>query len=699
MPHRFVNIRLLRQRLQLCCLLAFVGSAQTALAASGGLIELPQSPSGAMVYSKQSGLDLRIDTTWAGVHGYRPITCRVTAQAPSQADKQIKIRFMAGQWRSDQPVIVAEKYFELPAGSMSVSTTLSVPQYSDWRTIGCETFVDGVRDDDLCQSQVPFNSPNTGHNFTVLMLDDIGFSAFRLFRDVRGGPAEVFLPTFNVQQENWSEYTSIDVAVTSPSDLASRREKNPDELAELLKWVRAGGNLWVISNAEDFQDAPGIEEALGIASDTPQEFDFDALLARGWRFPKLDNPASDSLDKYSQLHGQPSTEPVSNNIVAGQEAPEDSREWFTTRPFGMGTVTLLAFPETISRQESREIRWAITQSLLADRLSWELRHGTNPGRGNENFNDFLIPDVGTAPVTSFQVLLSLFVLGIGPINYFFLKSREKLPLLLLTVPAAALATTMFLLIYSFTSEGFGTLVRARSFTLLDQTADSAVCWSRLSYYAGIAPADGLEFPQDALVYPILPSSRLTDRREARRYAGQRREIVWDGTQQLTRGWLQSRTPTQYLTVTSRDTKKQIQFEPSADKLTATNQLGANIQLLVVEDHDGKIFLGEQLGNGKSVALAPSDQVQAMLKLRTLLANNEPEFPAGTIESLSLGSGIDLLPFSQNLMETQISAITSAVTKSWGPGSYIAVTDRGIDLSLGIDSATEDTSFHVVRGVW
>jgi hypothetical protein len=89
----------------------------------------------------------------------------------------------------------------------------------------------------------------------------------------------------------------------------------------------------------------------------------------------------------------------------------------------------------------------------------------------------------------------------------------------------------------------------------------------------------------------------------------------------------------------------------------------------------------------------------MLKLRTLLANNEPEFPAGTIESLSLGGGIDLLPFSQNLMETQISAITSAVTKSWGPGSYIAVTDRGIDLALGIDSATENTSFHVVRGVW
>ncbi|MDZ4659831.1 MAG: hypothetical protein SH868_19830 [Bythopirellula sp.] len=679
----------------IACLIQIHGQAW---AASGGVIELPSSPTGVMLYSKKSGIDLRIDTTWAGVHGYRPVTCRVTSQAPQQADKQIRIRFMAGNWRSDQPSMVVEKDFELPAGSMSASVTLSVPQYLNWRTVGCETFVDGVIDDELSDRQIPFSHSQSGHNFTAMLLDEIGGVSFRLFRDIRGAPAEVFSPTFDAQLGEWTEYSSMDVVVTTPADFKSRQKQSPERFQELVKWVRSGGNLWVISAESDFRDASEIENTLGLTeASSSAEYEFEALLKRGWRFPKLDNPASDALDKFSQLYSPQVI--ASEKDTLDPEMPEDSRQWFTTRPLGMGTVTLLMLPQTRSRQDVRELRWAITQSLLADRLSWDLRHGTDPDRGNDNFNDFLIPDVGAAPVTAFQVLLSLFVLGIGPVNYFLLKSREKLPLLLLTVPAAALATTLFLLIYSFTSEGFGTLVRARSFTLLDQKANSAVCWSRLSYYAGIAPSDGLEFPQDTLVYPILPSSRLSDRREMRRYAGQRREVIWDGSQQLTRGWLQSRTPTQYLTITSHDTEKQILFEPTQDKITAKNQLGVKILTLVVEDKEGKIFTGEMIDEGESLLLTPSTQIKAMLKLRTLLADNTPEFPAGTYESLSMGRGIDLLPFSQNLMETQLAAITSAVSQGWGPGTYIAVTDRGVDLSLGMNDINENSSFHVIRGVW
>ena len=96
---------------------------------------------------------------------------------------------------------------------------------------------------------------------------------------------------------------------------------------------------------------------------------------------------------------------------------------------------------------------------------------------------------------------------------------------------------------------------------------------------------------------------------------------------------------------------------------------------------------------------PIEQVKAMAALRTLLSANEPQFPAGTLESLSLGGGIDLLPFSRNLMETQIAAITSAVTKGWGPDTYIAITDEAVDLSLGIDDISENSSFHVVKGIW
>jgi hypothetical protein len=51
------------------------------------------------------------------------------------------------------------------------------------------------------------------------------------------------------------------------------------------------------------------------------------------------------------------------------------------------------------------------------------------------------------------------------------------------------------------------------------------------------------------------------------------------------------------------------------------------------------------------------------------------------------------------METQIAAITSAVSKGWGAGTYIAITDKGVDLALGMDDIDESSSFHIVRGIW
>jgi hypothetical protein len=677
-------------------------------AASGAVIELPISSSGKIVYSKQTDLDLRIDTNWAGTHGYRPVTCIVSARSPQTADRQIMIRISAGSFRNEQPAIVVEKEFELPAGELSATTRFLVPQYVEWRGISCETYVDGVKDDELSIRQFPFASSQSGNNFSALLFDDADRIPWRMFRSIRGGPAEIFDSPTGELLNSWTEYSSLDVVVTTLADLKIDHARNPERFPELLKWIRAGGNLWVCSAGKQYQHVPEIEQYLNLAGQgADTKTGPAALIARGWRFPKVDNPTNDALNQYSQLYS-----PVEADEIARLEARADggqqvdslqeetSTQWFTVRPVGMGTVTAFAMDHPdLSRGEARELSWAITQSLLTDRLSWNSRHGNVPDQGNDNFNDFLIPDVGAAPVTAFQVLLSLFVLGIGPVNYFFLKGREKLPLLLITVPVAAAITTVLLLIYGFTSEGFGTMVRARSFTLLDQTADSAVCWSRLSYFAGMAPSEGLEFPRDTLVYPILPSLRLGDHREMRRYANQRRELHWIGSQRLVDGWLASRTPTQYLTITSRDSEMEVDIEVQEDSLAVTNRLGVDIQTLVVEGRDGTIYMGNKLADGASLELLPVDQVKAMSVLRTLLSDNEPQFPAGTYESLTLGSGIDLLPFSRNLMETQIAAITSAVSKGWGAGTYIAITDKGVDLALGMDDIDESSSFHIVRGIW
>ena len=143
------------------------------------------------------------------------------------------------------------------------------------------------------------------------------------------------------------------------------------------------------------------------------------------------------------------------------------------------------------------------RSLLMPRLAWAMRHGNKPDEANVEFNNWLIPGVGVAPVGQFQFLISLFVLVIGPLNYWWLKRRKKLPMLLATVPAAAAVVTLLLLSFGVLADGLGVRVRARSLTMLDQTAGEAATWARLSYYAGINPRDGLALPRDTVVYPIM----------------------------------------------------------------------------------------------------------------------------------------------------------------------------------------------------
>ena len=216
------------------------------------------------------------------------------------------IRIFAGNFRSAQPAIVVEKEFELPAGELSAAVRLLVPQYVEWRGVGCETFVDGIRDEELSLRQVPFaSSQSGGQNFAALLYDDADRVPWRMFRNIRGGPAEVFDSPTGELLESWTEYSSLDVVVTTVADLKIDHARNPERFPELLKWVRAGGNLWVCSAGSQYQHVPEIEDFLGIVVDGASEATDPASLLRGvGGFPRLIIPAATSSLSTASSMGQ-----------------------------------------------------------------------------------------------------------------------------------------------------------------------------------------------------------------------------------------------------------------------------------------------------------------------------------------------------------------------------------------------------------
>jgi hypothetical protein len=338
--------------------------------------------------------------------------------------------------------------------------------------------------------------------------------------------------------------------------------------------------------------------------------------------------------------------------------------------------------------------FAMTQSLLFPRTSWTQRHGNQPDSENVEFNNFLIPNVGVAPVGQFQFLITVFVLAIGPLNYWLLKRKHKLPLLLASVPAAAALTTLLLFAYGMIADGFAVRARARTLTLLDQQAGEAASWGRLSYYAGLAPRSGLIVPQDQAMYPIYPSWQVQSKYGNARTP--RRAMEWTDNQWLRGGWLQSRTPTQYQAIVVRPSSKRLDLRPTAEGLRVVNHLGAEVTHLAVQDHAGKFYWLENLPSEKGQLVPETKQSDIATKMRRLFSDNLPEYPSGVDpNSRGVYYGFQL---SQSLMEARLEAINSPQINDWGNGKYIAFTTQPIELSLGVD-AGEEGSFHVVEGTW
>ena len=310
----------------------------------------------------------------------------------------------------------------------------------------------------------------------------------------------------------WIDYTAIDAIALSPQNLNDLAEKRPEVLTAIRRWSRAGGQLWINPVGDNWERIADVERLLELTPlDAADGTVRDADLPRGWKpieFGERGGPTRITFRHIPTGRTQEFTDPTtiatlrvdpdysivsevepaplradenSNRTNANGEKPAtDSTKWYIQRPNGLGYVRafrrvwdpvgfgiswrmlLGATPYDLSTMPT-----PLTAAIETTR-TWESRHGMTPDSANPDFANLLVPGVGLAPVTEFRVLITVFVLVIGPLNYWLLKRTNRLHLLILTVPLVALALTSGLFAYAMLSDGLSTTVRVRSFTTLDQ---------------------------------------------------------------------------------------------------------------------------------------------------------------------------------------------------------------------------------------
>jgi tetratricopeptide (TPR) repeat protein len=369
---------------------------------------------------------------------------------------------------------------------------------------------------------------------------------------------------------------------------------------------------------------------------------------------------------------------------------------FTIRTCGMGQLVTMPATDPFP---GLELDWVwLFNTIGLGRLRWSDRHGMSGTGQNFDFWNFLIAGVGRAPVGAFQILITVFTVVIGPLNYFFFRKRKRLYLLIITVPGLALATSAILFGYSLASDGFEVRARVRSVALLDQTRREAVSWSRISYYAGLAPTGGLRFSTDTAVYPLQvdadePGYRVVD---------------WTDQQHLASGWLRSRKPTQFLAVAHRPSGEQISVATDVSEVPRVmNNLGARIHLLVLCDASGVLHVAEDVPKGARASTRVEQAGAAQDAVRVWIQGQRLDVPAeisatDTWSLFSLGmrgfSSSPAASWSTSLLEQKLRNLSAGPPQPFlKPGTYVAISERPPYLELGVPEASDVDCLYVTLG--
>lgn len=679
--------------------------------------------------SKKSGLFVEVqdDGLGTGQFGYRRLFFRIHSPKPFTADTQVTVEANVGGWSRSHNTTTVEVDGELQRGQTSGTIVVRVPQTSEWRMVWWDVWIDGVHDSELSKPryQVHFVNNNDSSRWQSASMVELRLTgddesatqtSERQLAASRSGRSGVELQSIaGGPRENWLDYTPFDFVRLDLAKLESLPQDDPDGWQALRKWTHAGGLLWIENVGDDWERLDRVHPLFGWRPDQaiepakPQAG--EAPWKTGWSYVDLSRQASGE-DGLVENYGRRRFD--SHADAEETRAADYSDDMFVLRQFGFGRV--IASPEGAFRQpHKRGTGYRAGQYWLQQ--EWPRRHGLMPGIANDDFSNWLIPDVGLAPVVSFQVLITLFVIAIGPANYWLLKRAGRLHLLVVTVPVAALSITLALLAYGILSDGIATQLRARSLTLLDQREGRGTTWSRLSYYAALAPHNGLTFSDEAAVYPIAPGSiEAYDVEVAQRD----RKLTWlNDQQQLHSGWLASRTPTQLLVIEPRHRVAGLAIDLSAERESVTNGFESQAVMLAVIDGDGNWFWAEAVQPQATASLTPIERTEAIARLRERLADSQPEFPPGfeAAEDSPLlydrqrqirryyrryGGEVRLPGMREGQLHRewqQLLGLSGTPAFDLPPSSYVLLAERAPLPASGDDFPIETSSIHMVIGRW
>ncbi len=290
-----------------------------------------------------------------------------------------------------------------------------------------------------------------------------------------------------------------------------------------------------------------------------------------------------------------------------------------TRGWGMGLgrvfVASMTWPPqhaTLAREGQAPLDLDLEQSLVRALCYAGGRFSTVPSQHGERVagSQPEIPGLGAIPHRVFAALLILFAIVIGPINFYVIKRTKRPVLLLVSIPAIALVTSIALLAYGVFFQGLDIKTGSNSMAMLDQRTHRAASVEKRLIFAGSAPSHGL---QPALGTAVHGSGPFNDSNK-RTYS-----ITLDGGLQLEGEFLPTRSTTSHVLTNEQAERARVDVARAGESYAITNNLGVALELFVLRDASGAYFeLASTLQAGAQAELAALDAVNGRTRGLDLL---------------------------------------------------------------------------------
>lgn len=503
---------------------------------------------------------------------------------------------------------------------------------------------------------------------------------------VRRIPINVIHP--HALPTQWRWYVPVTLLLVPLDDFRWLAEERPEQFQAIRRWTYMGGNLLLL-DADSTAARREVAGRLSLSA-TPDQ----------WQPVYFDprDPAVTKQWKKIQLRLFGSQLPPFSPTDPGL----DPRSALVTSA-GWGRV----YAVDLEQMNQSPWNWrAIWLSGPTPPTSIAYAGGGNYHSPSDQYWYGLIPEVGERPVAAFVILITVFSLMIGPVNFWLVHRAGYTRAIMITIPLIGItASALFLTVYVL-RDGLQTRGRIRSVTILDQPRSEAFSWSRQSTYAAFAP-DGFRVPQGAYVAPVLsPSARydvkipfvLEQNGDAETYRG--RMVA---SRKLVQAVVGHVAQTDARLAVGRGT---------SGKVTVRNRLGCSVSGVVLRDTDGNWHLGQTVRPDARLELAPVSADRATTELRRwydrwptepssiiteyysrrlisrLLGTNTPPLTADTLLSERI------TPF---LIEQSVERVLNR--SELRPGEYAALVESPPFVPIGVPSDQRTPDLELVIGQW